>query len=64
VRVKLTEYGSASSAEFPSYMNKEDERSTALAIRARQGDYDEGETARIPALEHLTNEPSLTRSRT
>ncbi|KAI9779948.1 MAG: hypothetical protein M1839_007104 [Geoglossum umbratile] len=38
---ELTEYGSASPAEFPSNMNKEDERGAALAVRARQGDYDE-----------------------
>lgn len=37
--VKLTEYGAASDAFAPS---KEDERSTALALRARQGDYDDG----------------------
>lgn len=36
---KLTEYGAASSVFAPS---KEDERSTALAARARKGDYDDG----------------------
>jgi tRNA A37 threonylcarbamoyladenosine dehydratase len=35
----LTEYGAASSVFAPS---KEDERSTALAARARKGDYDDG----------------------
>lgn len=37
--VKLTEYGAASDVFAPS---KEDERSAALALRARQGDYDDG----------------------
>jgi hypothetical protein len=35
----MTEYGAASSVFAPS---KEDERSTALAARARKGDYDDG----------------------
>jgi hypothetical protein len=38
-QVKLTEYGAASDAFAPT---KEDERSAALALRARQGDYDDG----------------------
>lgn len=36
---KLTDWGTASDAFAPS---KEDERSAALALRARQGDYDDG----------------------
>jgi len=36
---QLTEYGAASNA-FP--VSKEDERSMALAARARKGDYDDG----------------------
>jgi hypothetical protein len=36
---KLTEYGAASNIFSPS---KEDERSGALAARARKGDYDDG----------------------
>jgi hypothetical protein len=36
---KMTEYGAASSVFAPS---KDDERSTALAARARKGDYDDG----------------------
>jgi len=36
---QITEYGGASDIFAPS---KEDERSTALALRARQGDYDDG----------------------
>lgn len=36
---QLTEYGAASTVFAPS---KEDERSTALAARARKGDYDDG----------------------
>jgi len=35
----MTEYGAASTVFAPS---KEDERSTALAARARRGDYDDG----------------------
>jgi hypothetical protein len=38
---KLTDWGAASDAFAPS---KEDERSAALALRARQGDYDDGES--------------------
>ncbi|KAI9866330.1 MAG: hypothetical protein M1813_001452 [Trichoglossum hirsutum] len=38
---KLTEYGSASPTEIPDITSREDERSTALAVRARQGDYDD-----------------------
>jgi hypothetical protein len=41
--VQLTEYGAASTVFAPS---KEDERSTALAARARKGDYDDGIHAR------------------
>lgn len=41
---QITEYGGASDIFAPS---KEDERSTALALRARQGDYDDGETQTI-----------------
>ena len=37
-KMKLTEYGSAASVP----LSKEDERSAALARRAQQGDYDEG----------------------
>lgn len=37
--MKLTEYGSAASVP---QLSKEDERSAALARRAQQGDYDEG----------------------
>lgn len=37
---KLTEYGGASDNVFAP--SKEDERSVALAIRARSGDYDDG----------------------
>lgn len=37
-KMKLTEYGSAASVP----LSKEDERSAALAHRAQQGDYDEG----------------------
>jgi hypothetical protein len=36
---QLTEYGAASNVFAPS---KEDERSMALAARARKGDYDDG----------------------
>lgn len=36
---QITEYGGASDILAPS---KDDERSTALALRARQGDYDDG----------------------
>jgi len=36
----MTEFGAASDILAPS---KEDERSSALALRARQGDYDDGE---------------------
>jgi hypothetical protein len=36
---KMTEYGAASNVFAPS---KEDERSTALAARARKGDFDDG----------------------
>jgi hypothetical protein len=36
---KLTDWGAASDTFAPS---KEDERGTALALRARQGDYDDG----------------------
>lgn len=36
--MKLTEYGSAASTQ----LSKEDERSSALARRAQQGDYDDG----------------------
>lgn len=42
--VKLTEYGAASEHVFAP--SKEDERSVALAIRARSGDYDDGTTPR------------------
>lgn len=38
---QITEYGGASDILAPS---KEDERSSALALRARQGDYDDGAT--------------------
>lgn len=37
--MKLTEYGSPASAP---QMDKEDERSAALARRAQEGDYDDG----------------------
>lgn len=37
--MKLTEYGSAAATQ----LSKEDERSAALARRAQQGDYDDGE---------------------
>lgn len=37
--LQLTEYGAASTVFAPS---KEDERSVALAARARKGDYDDG----------------------
>lgn len=37
--MKLTEYGSPASAP---QLSKEDERSAALARRAQQGDYDDG----------------------
>lgn len=38
--MKLTEYGTAS----PTIgLSKEDERGTSLAMRAQNGDYDEGE---------------------
>lgn len=36
---QITEYGGASDILAPS---KDDERSAALALRARQGDYDDG----------------------
>lgn len=39
-QAKLTEYGAASDHVFAP--SKEDERSLALAIRARSGDYDDG----------------------
>jgi hypothetical protein len=42
-KLKLTDWGAASDAFGPS---KEDERSSALALRARQGDYDDGGSAR------------------
>lgn len=40
--LQLTEYGAASHVFAPS---KEDERSMALAARARKGDYDDGKTS-------------------
>lgn len=43
MKVKLTEYGTASPLQK---LSKEDERSAALARRAQQGDYDEGEMTR------------------
>jgi hypothetical protein len=43
----MTEYGAASTVFAPS---KEDERSTALAARARKGDYDDGMQRRDWAL--------------
>ena len=42
---QLTEYGAASDVFTPS---KEDERSMALAARARKGDYDDGIISRLP----------------
>lgn len=39
--MKLTEYGAAADIFTPT---KEDVRSVALAVRARQGDYDNGIT--------------------
>jgi len=39
VQVKLTEFGAATP---PKQISLEDQRSTALARRAQQGDYDDG----------------------
>jgi tRNA threonylcarbamoyladenosine dehydratase len=41
VATRLTEYGAAADSSLP---NKEDERGSALANRARLGDYDDGGT--------------------
>jgi hypothetical protein len=43
MKVKLTEYGTASPLQK---LSKDDERSAALARRAQQGGYDEGKMAR------------------
>jgi tRNA A37 threonylcarbamoyladenosine dehydratase len=47
----LTEYGAASNA-FP--VSKEDERSMALAARARKGDYDDGRLCILELIRHLS----------
>lgn len=46
----MTEYGAAADAVN---LSKEDERSVALATRARQGDYDEGDFLTYPWIYHL-----------
>jgi tRNA A37 threonylcarbamoyladenosine dehydratase len=50
--VQLTEYGAASTVFAPT---KEDERSTALAARARKGDYDDGIQRLIARYSHSAN---------
>jgi tRNA A37 threonylcarbamoyladenosine dehydratase len=48
----MTEYGAASTVFAPS---KEDERSTALAARARKGDYDDGMQRSVTGHSHGIN---------
>ena len=45
--VKLTEFGGAA---LPPNTGKEDERAAALARRAQQGDYDEGQYPHLHGL--------------
>lgn len=51
-RLKLTEFGVAENG-IP--LSKEDERGAALARRAQQGDYDDGENHRFLCLGAVAN---------